>query len=77
VTFHKQSGRRLPARREMVCGPSGFSGHHVRFLARENEREGISILPARGNGAFYDTEEMNLSAGDQIRITEGFQGERA
>jgi hypothetical protein len=41
-------------------------------FARENERKNFD-LTSKGKWSVYDTEEMVISVGDQIRITEGFR----
>jgi hypothetical protein len=41
-------------------------------FARENERKNFD-LTSKGKWSLYDTEEMVMSVGDQIRITEGFR----
>jgi hypothetical protein len=41
-------------------------------IARGSERKNFD-LTSKGKWSLYDTEEMVISAGDQIRITEGFR----
>ena len=41
-------------------------------FARENERKNFD-LTSKGKWSIYDTEEMVISVGDQIRITERFR----
>ena len=69
-TFHtKVAGDFRPGEKWQV----GERLSATRFVfTRENERKTFD-LTSKGKWSLYDTEEMVISAGDQIRITEGFR----
>jgi conjugative relaxase-like TrwC/TraI family protein len=69
VTFHtKVAGGFRPGEKWQVA--ERLSADMFVF-ARENERKNFD-LTSKGKWSLYDTEEMAVSVGDQIRITEGF-----
>jgi hypothetical protein len=70
VTFHtKVAGGFRPGEKWQVAERLSAT---MFVFARENERKNFD-LTSKGKWSLYDTEEMVISVGDQIRITEGFR----